>query len=76
MRCYAENQMKQQYPYKREMIFRRGNSMQKLNENTLRTIIFEILNMERKNLRSRKKTDQRMAEELGKVIVDYSKMRY
>lgn len=47
-----------------------------MEEKTLRAMIFEILNMERKNLRSKAKTDQRMAEEIGKVIIDYSKMRF
>lgn len=50
--------------------------MPEMNEDTLRLIIFEILNMERKNLRSKAKTDQKMAEEIGKVIIDYSKMRF
>ena len=50
--------------------------MAQLAEEKMRTIIFEILNMERKNLRSKAKTDQRMAEEIQKVIIDYSKMRY
>ncbi len=50
--------------------------MAQLPEEKMRTIIFEILNMERKNLRSKAKTDQRMAEEIQKVIIDYSKMRY
>lgn len=50
--------------------------MSEINENKLRTIIFEILSMERKNLRSKAKTDQKMAEEIGKVIIDYSKMRF
>lgn len=50
--------------------------MQELPEEKMRMMIFEILNMERKNLRSKAKTDQRMAEEIQKVIIDYSKMRY
>lgn len=44
-----------------------------MKEDTLRMIMLEILHMERKNLRSQAKTDQRMAEEIGKVIIDYSK---
>lgn len=50
--------------------------MAKLSEDKMRTIILEILNMERKNLRSKAKTDQRMAEEIQKVIIEYSKMRF
>lgn len=50
--------------------------MEGLPEENLRMMIFEILNNERKNLRSKVKTDQRMAEEISKIIVDYSKMRY
>lgn len=50
--------------------------MEGLPEEKLRMMIFEILNNERKNLRSKAKTDQRMAEEISKIIVDYSKMRY
>lgn len=50
--------------------------MTQLSEDKIRMIILEILNMERKNLRSKAKTDQRMAEEIQKVIVEYSKMRF
>lgn len=50
--------------------------MAKLSEDKMRSIILEILNMERKNLRSKAKTDQRMAEEIQKVIIEYSKMRF
>lgn len=50
--------------------------MTKLSEDKMRTMILEILNMERKNLRSKAKTDQRMAEEIQKVIITYSKMRF
>lgn len=50
--------------------------MQQLPEEKMRMMIFEILNMERKNLRSKARTDQRMAEEIQKIIIDYSKMRY
>ena len=50
--------------------------MAKQSEDKMRTMILEILNMERKNLRSKAKTDQRMAEEIQKVIITYSKMRF
>ena len=44
--------------------------MQKLDERLLKTVMFEILHLERKNLRSRAMTDQKMVEEIGKVISD------
>ena len=50
--------------------------MEKLSEDKMRNMILEILSMERKNLRSKAKTDQKMAEEIQKVIIDYSKMRF
>lgn len=50
--------------------------MAQLPEEKMRNIILEILNMERKNLRSKAKTDQRMAEEIQKVIIEHSKMRF
>lgn len=53
-----------------------GIRMQNISEDKLRTMTLEILHLERKNLRSKAKTDQRMAEEIAHVIVDYSKTRY
>lgn len=50
--------------------------MSNLSQDQLRTMKLEILNMERKNLRSKAKTDQKMSEEIQKVINDYSKMKY
>lgn len=50
--------------------------MAQLTEEKMRMMILEILNMERKNLRSKAKTDQRMAEEIQKVIIEYSKWSY
>lgn len=47
--------------------------MKTIEENTLRQIILEVLHLERKNLRSKARTDQRMAEELSKIIIDYAK---
>lgn len=40
----------------------------------MRQMMFELLYMERKNLRSRAKTEQRMSEEIQKVIIEYSKI--
>lgn len=47
--------------------------MKTIDENILRQMILEVLHIERKNLRSKAKTDQRMAEELEKIIIDYTK---
>ena len=49
--------------------------MAELTESQLCTMKLEILSMERKNLRSKAKTDQRMAEEIQKIIIEYSKMQ-
>lgn len=48
--------------------------MKEISEDTMRSMIFEVLHLERRNLRSKAKTDQRMAEELAKVIIEYVKM--
>ncbi len=40
----------------------------------IRQMIFELLYMERKNLRSRAKTEQRMSEEIQKMIIEYAKV--
>lgn len=47
--------------------------MDKAKERLLRTLTFEVLHMERKNLRSKAKTDQKMSEEIQKVIVEYAR---
>lgn len=48
--------------------------MGKNRESILQTLTLEILHMEKKNLRSKAKTDQRMSEELQKIIKEYAKM--
>lgn len=48
--------------------------MSKISEDMMRQMMFELLHMERKNLRSRAKTEQRMSEEIQKMIIEYSKM--
>ena len=48
--------------------------MKEISEKVMRNMILEVLHVERKNLRSKAKTDQRMAEELAKIIVDYVRM--
>ena len=50
--------------------------MLKISEDMMRQMMFELLHMERKNLRSRAKTEQRMSEEIQKMIVEYSKIVY
>lgn len=47
--------------------------MEKSKDNILRTLTLEVLHLERKNLRSKAKTDQKMSEEIQKVIVDYAR---
>lgn len=44
-----------------------------ISKQLLQEMAFQVLYIERKNLRSRAKTDQKMSEELQKVIVDYAK---
>lgn len=50
--------------------------MAEITEEKMRTMIFEILNMERKNLRTKAKSDNKMSEEIAKVIMAYTKERY
>lgn len=48
--------------------------MAKLTDNQLFELKLQILRMERKNLRSKAKTEQRMSDEIQKIIVEYSKL--
>ena len=43
-----------------------------MEERIMNAIILEILNLERKNLRTVRKTDKVMVDEIAKIIVDYS----
>lgn len=43
-----------------------------MEEKYMNAIILEILHMERKNLRTGRKTDKAMVDEISKIIVDYS----
>lgn len=43
-----------------------------MEERIMGAILLEILNLERKNLRTGKKTDKAMVDEIAKIIVDYS----
>lgn len=47
--------------------------MKEISKELLQEMAFQVLYMERKNLRSQVKSDQKMSEELQKVIVDYTK---
>lgn len=49
--------------------------MREFKKELLQEMAFQVLHMERKNLRSRAKSDQKMAEELQKVIADYARRR-
>ncbi len=46
-----------------------------MDEHRMNQLTLEILHLERKNLRSKAKTDQKMSEELQKVIMEYAKRR-
>lgn len=46
---------------------------EKWEEEKLRPIIFEILHLERKNLRNKAKTDVKMSEEIQSLLIDYSR---
>lgn len=43
-----------------------------MDERYMNAILLEILHMERKNLRTGRKTDKAMVDEISKVLVDYS----
>ncbi len=46
----------------------------KIEENIMRQMILQVLRLEKKNLRSKAKTDQKMVDELTKIISEYAKM--
>lgn len=46
--------------------------MQKTDERQIKTAMLEILHLERKNLRSKAMTDQKMVEEIKHIIVEAS----
>ena len=47
--------------------------MVKNRDSKMQTLKFEDLQKEKKNLRSKAKTDQRMSEELQKIIKEYAR---
>ena len=49
-------------------------SVQQIDEKAIKGMMFEVLHLEHKNLRSKAMTDQKMSEELRKIIVEYSKL--
>lgn len=50
--------------------------MQKIDEKVIKGMMFEVLHLEHKNLRSKAMTDLKMSEELIKIIVEYSKLHH
>ncbi len=46
----------------------------KIEENIMRQMILQVLQLEKRNLRSKAKTDQKMVDELIKIISEYAKM--
>lgn len=50
--------------------------MKEIRKQLLQEMMFQVLYIERKNLRSRAKSDQKMSEELQKIVVDYAKRNH
>ncbi|MCX4268889.1 MAG: hypothetical protein OSJ62_09545 [Lachnospiraceae bacterium] len=50
--------------------------MEKLSEKRLQLLMMEVLQMERKNLRTKAKDDGKMAEDIAKTIIAYANQRY
>lgn len=44
-----------------------------LTDRELRTMLFAVLDLERKNARSMEKSDPKMSDEIQKLITDYAK---
>lgn len=44
-----------------------------MEERIVGAIFWEIISMERKNLRTGRKTDKAMVDEIAKIFVDYSR---
>jgi hypothetical protein len=49
--------------------------MKEIDERLLNTLTFEVLSAERRNLRSKALTDQKMSEEIQKIIIDNLRTR-
>lgn len=48
--------------------------MGNVDEKLVKSVMFEILHLERKNLRTKALTDQKMSEEIGKIISENLKL--
>lgn len=49
--------------------------MKEIDERLLNTLTFEVLSAERRKLRSKALTDQKMSEEIQKIIIDNLRTR-
>ena len=49
--------------------------MKEIDERLLNTLTFEVLSAERRHLRSKALTDQKMSEEIQKIIIDNLRTR-
>ena len=59
-----------EYRIKGEEAVKMGN----VDEKLVKPVMFEILHLERKNLRTKALTDQKMSEEIGKIISENLKL--
>ena len=59
-----------EYRIKGEEAVKMGN----VDEKLVKSVMFEILHRERKNLRTKALTDQKMSEEIGKIISENLKL--
>jgi len=59
-----------EYRIKGEEAEKMGN----VDEKLVKSVMFEILHLERKNLRTKALTDQKMSEEIGKIISENLKL--
>ena len=59
-----------EYRIKGEEAEKMGN----VDEKLVKSVMFEILHLERKNLRTKAFTDQKMSEEIGKIISENLKL--
>ena len=48
--------------------------MGNVDEKLVKSVMFEILHLERKNLRTKALTEQKMSEEIGKIISENLKL--
>ena len=51
-----------------------AEKMGNFDEKLVKSVMFEILHLERKNLRTKALTDQKMSEEIGKIISENLKL--